>query len=560
MQYSAVPTISVPSPLTPGAGTPGRQGSAEKAKASPKAENAFSSVLHSVSDRQRETKPGRMNDSSRNQDDRDPGPASTTRSTSEDHAAPKEPMKTSRTDESEESAKSDQSAESSQSGGSDQIVENDGSDKTSPVTDSTGTLDTTLQALLLAVVTVPVTEPIPESIPKIAGSIDVPGQEEDPALLSEGMPSAVATVIAPAAFQTAPIDSEVEPSRAVSARTPSHVFAGALTKESVPDSDGQSANLVESNEPFTPQDVPVGGAMAPKDAVQKDEAPAPRFVPVQEPPVMPEAPHAVMPEAGAHPENLAQLQPPVREDVRQAVQARPEPLSEQIPSENRSASDEPTVTAAAWQSFSEEHQSQTGADLSEQEHRDGQGDNLFSASAGAAPGLGNAQAGYTGVASSVADSKAGAVGQPAAPTHQAPQPAAPHAVQTPDWMPAEGPNRTRSVVLEVAQADLGRVNIRVAVNQDTVHAYFTSDRSEVGQFLVNGQDKLQAALQNAGLDMGQFRVDIDRQSAGRSFQHQTPQGQDQWQEPYREGGAQGQAHESARTVSSHRPGMLNLVA
>jgi hypothetical protein len=84
---------------------------------------------------------------------------------------------------------------------------------------------------------------------------------------------------------------------------------------------------------------------------------------------------------------------------------------------------------------------------------------------------------------------------------------------------------TRSVMFDVAQPDLGHVNIRVAMTNDTVHTHLSADRLEVGQFLVNGQDRLQAAFQANGLDMGQFRVDIDRQSAGRSFQQDSSQEQ-----------------------------------
>jgi hypothetical protein len=87
------------------------------------------------------------------------------------------------------------------------------------------------------------------------------------------------------------------------------------------------------------------------------------------------------------------------------------------------------------------------------------------------------------------------------------------------------PNMSRSVVFEIAEPDLGRINIRVAMANELVHAYLSSDRSEVGQFLINGQDRLQSALQSNGLEMGQFRVDIDRQSAGRSFQQGQPQDQ-----------------------------------
>lgn len=100
-------------------------------------------------------------------------------------------------------------------------------------------------------------------------------------------------------------------------------------------------------------------------------------------------------------------------------------------------------------------------------------------------------------------------------------------------MPAHDPAEqsvrlmTRSVVLDLAQPDLGHVNIRVAMTNDVVHTHLLADRPEVGQFFINGQDRLQAAFQANGLDMGQFRVDIDRQSAGRSFHHGPSQEQGQ---------------------------------
>jgi flagellar hook-length control protein FliK len=73
-------------------------------------------------------------------------------------------------------------------------------------------------------------------------------------------------------------------------------------------------------------------------------------------------------------------------------------------------------------------------------------------------------------------------------------------------------------VFEVAQADLGRINIRVAMANEIVHTYLSSDSAEVGQFLINGQERLQTALQANGLEMGQFRVHIDRQSASSGGQ------------------------------------------
>lgn len=119
---------------------------------------------------------------------------------------------------------------------------------------------------------------------------------------------------------------------------------------------------------------------------------------------------------------------------------------------------------------------------------------------------------------------------------------------------------TRSVVFGVERPDLGHVNIRVAMTNDVVHTHLSADRSEVGQFLINGQDRLQAAFQANGLDMGQFRVDIDRQSAGRSFQHGQSQEQGQTWDQGSQGTKWGQSadRQDEQRISLH--GLLNVVA
>jgi Flagellar hook-length control protein FliK len=118
----------------------------------------------------------------------------------------------------------------------------------------------------------------------------------------------------------------------------------------------------------------------------------------------------------------------------------------------------------------------------------------------------------------------------------------------------------RSVVFEVAETELGRINIRVALANEVVHTYLSSDRAEVGQFLINGQDRLQTALQANGLEMGQFRVDIDRQNAGRSFQQGPSQDQGRG---WHHGSSQGdevQVFEARDSRRSWSQGRLNLVA
>lgn len=123
------------------------------------------------------------------------------------------------------------------------------------------------------------------------------------------------------------------------------------------------------------------------------------------------------------------------------------------------------------------------------------------------------------------------------------------------------PAMSRSVVFEVAGPDLGRIHIRVAMTNELVHAHLLSDRSEVGQFLINGQDRLQSALQLNGLEMGQFRVDIDRQSAGRSFQQGPPQDQSgMWQHASNGDSRETGFFERHEAAGLPHAGRLNVVA
>jgi flagellar hook-length control protein FliK len=116
------------------------------------------------------------------------------------------------------------------------------------------------------------------------------------------------------------------------------------------------------------------------------------------------------------------------------------------------------------------------------------------------------------------------------------------------------------VVLDLARPDLGHVNIRVAMTNDVVHTYLSADRPEVGQFLINGQDRLQAAFQANGLDMGQFRVDIDRQSAGRSFHHGPSQEQGHNWDQGSQGMKWGESPDRPDEQRTSLHGLLNVMA
>jgi flagellar hook-length control protein FliK len=151
-----------------------------------------------------------------------------------------------------------------------------------------------------------------------------------------------------------------------------------------------------------------------------------------------------------------------------------------------------------------------------------------------------------------------------------PRPAEPAAVAPMDRLPPAGPAQAaephasqigRAILFQVAEPDLGHINVRVSLANEVVHAYLSSDRPEVGQFLLNGQDRLQSALQANGLEMGQFRVDIDRQSAGRSFQQGQPQEHNRMWQPSTSGSEEdhGVARPHDYRVAGYT-GMLNLVA
>lgn len=124
-----------------------------------------------------------------------------------------------------------------------------------------------------------------------------------------------------------------------------------------------------------------------------------------------------------------------------------------------------------------------------------------------------------------------------------------------------GPVLSRSVTFEVSRHDLGHVNIRVAVRNDLVHAHLSSDRLDVAQYLAAGHDRLQSALQANGLEMGQFRVDVDRHGGGRSFHHGPSHDQDRTWQPERPAPDQRSMMPESRTYTGiPYAGMLNVVA
>jgi len=94
----------------------------------------------------------------------------------------------------------------------------------------------------------------------------------------------------------------------------------------------------------------------------------------------------------------------------------------------------------------------------------------------------------------------------------APSPLPPASVTA---VPSEPLPPTRSSVqVEVHPGEIGPVQVRVAVADQTVHASVTTQRAEVREFLVANQGRLEAGLNASGLTMGEFQVDVDARGRG----------------------------------------------
>jgi hypothetical protein len=249
------------------------------------------------------------------------------------------------------------------------------------------------------------------------------------------------------------------------------------------------------------------------------------------------------------------------DENRPVVTERPVPTREAAEPKEDAAARHLSVTSTAWEEFTNQNQ-ERGMEWSGRDQRERpSGDQVMTQAAmteAAAPAVpSNATLLVNGLDqrafSSAPSAKLPADVHPAASVQTPP-------VQPTDWMPGNSAGQTKSMVLELSQADLGRVNIRVAVNQDIVHTHFSSDRSDMGQYLQSGQERLQSALQTSGLDLGRFQVDIDRQSAGRSFQQPASQGQSNGHSSQGESRNSGQEREEFTRETTPRRGMLNLVA
>lgn len=106
------------------------------------------------------------------------------------------------------------------------------------------------------------------------------------------------------------------------------------------------------------------------------------------------------------------------------------------------------------------------------------------------------------------------------PSDQGLDPASMRADRTPqhaDGFGASGGTKTvHAVQVNLDQEELGRLRVRVVLADSTVHTRVTTEYADLGQFLMDRRDHLESALHASGLDVGQFKVHIDRQGSGQS--------------------------------------------
>jgi len=72
------------------------------------------------------------------------------------------------------------------------------------------------------------------------------------------------------------------------------------------------------------------------------------------------------------------------------------------------------------------------------------------------------------------------------------------------------PGTAHTVHMDLPTHDSGPLSVRISVTDQMVHTQFTTDRSDLGQFLLARQDQLHQDLSKSGLELGQFHVHVDR--------------------------------------------------
>ena len=80
----------------------------------------------------------------------------------------------------------------------------------------------------------------------------------------------------------------------------------------------------------------------------------------------------------------------------------------------------------------------------------------------------------------------------------------------------------QTIHVELPSHDSGPLSVRISMTDQTVHTQFTTDRSDLGAFLLTRQDQLQQNLGKSGLELGQFQVHINQEGRQEAFPDRQP--------------------------------------
>lgn len=183
----------------------------------------------------------------------------------------------------------------------------------------------------------------------------------------------------------------------------------------------------------------------------------------------------------------------------------------------------------------------------------------FSSQAGHAPQTHDTSTAvlYSGQAAAVSRIAPGGSASPADPATPTSADATANVTRADHETPGAPP--VHAVQFDLPPTDLGRLRVRVVLSDQTVHTYMTTDRAELGQLLSSRQDQLGTQLSASGLDMGQFRVQVDHHGANHSGQERLSRAYDDTLQQQR-GHRQQERPPGSPVPDRERTGMLSLFA
>jgi hypothetical protein len=120
--------------------------------------------------------------------------------------------------------------------------------------------------------------------------------------------------------------------------------------------------------------------------------------------------------------------------------------------------------------------------------------------------------------------------------------------------------KVQSVHVELPSHDSAPLSVRISMTDQTVHTQFTTDRNDLGAFLMGRQDQLQQSLAKSGLELGQFQVHIDQRGQQESLPDRQPRRNDEAPEQQPASRDRNQQDQDRERPNHRSPRALSLFA